>query len=106
MNAARCALALVLLLPAGAWATRNLEPLEQFHLGDLQCLHVELEEGEPRAVVRDPDGKLTTVHMRDHMGRNYGEISGLERYAIRLEEVVPDGSGGWTINTVFVNCRE
>lgn len=74
---------------------RNKEFLEQFPLDGLKMKGTMTIGGEEYALIRDPNGKVHRVTRGDHMGQNYGEILRITPYEITLNEIVPDGMGGW-----------
>ncbi len=51
--------------------------------------------GEQFAVVQAPDGVVHRVQIGNHMGQNFGRIVTINDAEIILEEIVPDGLGGY-----------
>lgn len=74
---------------------RNKEFLERFPLDGLTMKGTLTIGGEKYALIRDPDGKVHRVTTGDHMGQNYGEVLRISPQEITLNEIVPDGMGGW-----------
>lgn len=74
---------------------RNREPLEEFPLDSLRMLGVISSAGRTYAMVKAPDGVVHRVTLKDHLGQNYGEITGITETEVSLLEWVPDGFGGW-----------
>lgn len=74
---------------------RNKEFLERFSLDGLTMKGTLTIGGEKYALIQDPDGKVHRVTTGDHMGQNYGEILRIAPNEITLNEIVPDGMGGW-----------
>jgi type IV pilus assembly protein PilP len=74
---------------------RNKEPLEEFPLDGLRMVGTITTGGKNYAMVKAPDGVIHRVTVKDHMGQNYGEITQISESEISLQELVPDGFGGW-----------
>lgn len=69
--------------------------LEQFPVGDLAMVGT-LERGSDFfALIRDREGGVHRVTVGDYMGLDHGEILAITEAAIELDEIVPDGVGGW-----------
>jgi type IV pilus assembly protein PilP len=75
--------------------SRPREPLEEFPLDALRMIGVIDFSGRRVAMVRAPDGVIHRVGGGNHMGQNYGEIRAIEEGQIELNELIPDGFGGW-----------
>jgi len=75
--------------------SRPREPLEEFPLDALRMIGVIDFSGRRVAMVRAPDGVIHRVGKGNHMGQNYGEIRTIEEGQIELNELIPDGFGGW-----------
>lgn len=74
---------------------RPSEPLEDFPLDSLRMLGIIDFASRRVALVRAPDGVIHRVARGDHMGQNYGQISDIAESQIDLNELIPDGFGGW-----------
>ncbi len=74
---------------------RPREPLEEFPLDALRMVGVIDFAARRIAMVRAPDGVIHRVSNGNHMGQNYGQISGIAESQIELNELIPDGFGGW-----------
>ena len=69
--------------------------LEQFPVADLAMVGT-LERGSNFfALIRDREGGVHRVTVGDYMGLDHGEILSISEAAIELDEIVPDGVGGW-----------
>jgi len=84
---------------------RPREPLEQFPLDALAMRGIITRQAVTFALVRDGSGVIHEVSLGDHMGRNYGEVVGISESSITLEEIVPDGQGGWKKQTTVVKSK-
>jgi len=84
---------------------RPREPLEQFPLDALAMRGIINRQETTFALVRDGSGVIHEVLLGDHMGRNYGEVVGISESSITLEEIVPDGQGGWKKQTTVVKAK-
>ncbi|SFF23603.1 type IV pilus assembly protein PilP [Fontimonas thermophila] len=75
---------------------RNKEPLEEFPLDALRMTGTIRTKSGVFALVLAPDGIVHRVTVKNYMGQNYGQIVSISESEIRLQELVPDGFGGWT----------
>lgn len=74
---------------------RNREPLEEFPLDGLRMSGTIQTPAGLFALVKAPDGVVHRVTVRNYMGQNYGQIVAITSSEIKLQELVPDGFGGW-----------
>jgi len=84
---------------------RPKEPLEQFPLDALAMRGIIDRQDTTYALIRDGNGVIHEVVLGDHMGRNYGEVIGIGETSVTLEEIVPDGQGGWKKQTTVVKTQ-
>lgn len=76
--------------------TRIKEPLEQFELSELIYKgSVVSEAGELYGLIQQPDGKVLSVKVGNHMGKNDGRIAEITPLQINLIEIVPDSRVGF-----------
>lgn len=75
--------------------SRTREPLEQHPLDSMKMVGTLQQNGVRWALVRDGEGTLHRVREGNYIGQNYGEIVAITDTAIKIEEKVPDGFGGW-----------
>jgi type IV pilus assembly protein PilP len=75
---------------------RNREYLEQFPLDGLKMVGTLTVNGTLFGLVKDSDNILHRVSIGNHMGQNYGKIVSITDSDIKLQEIVPDGQGGWS----------
>ena len=74
---------------------RNREHLEQYPLDGLKMMGTLTINGTLFGLVQDSDRNLNRVTVGNHMGQNYGKIISITDNEIKLQEIVPDGQGGW-----------
>ena len=74
---------------------RNKEYLEQFPLDTLTMVGTLEREGLTFGLVRTQDGMVHRVTSGNYIGQNDGEITGISAAEIQLQELVPDGIGGF-----------
>ncbi len=74
---------------------RNREPLEEFPLDALRMMGTISTPLGVFALIKAPDGVIHRVTVKNYMGQNYGQIVAIAGTEIRLQELVPDGFGGW-----------
>ena len=71
------------------------EPLEQFPLDSLKMVGTIGTGASMEALLKDTDGVVHRVHVRNYLGQNNGKITAIAENHIDLVELVPNGSGGW-----------
>ncbi len=74
---------------------RNREPLEEFPLDALKMVGVIDYNKTLYAMVRAPDGVIHRVTIGNYMGQNFGKITKISESEVSLDEIVPDGFGGF-----------
>lgn len=74
---------------------RNREPLEEFPLDALKMVGVIDYNKTQYAMVKAPDGVIHRVTVGNYMGQNFGKITKISESEVDLDEIVPDGFGGF-----------
>ena len=74
---------------------RPKEPLEEFPLDSLRMVGTITMQKQAFALIKAPDSVVHRVVVGDHMGQNYGKITGISETEVVLMEIIPDGFGGW-----------
>ena len=74
---------------------RPKEPLEMFALDSLKMVGTIGTGSVMEGLVKDTDGVVHRVHLRNYLGQNNGKITAIAEDHIDLVELVPNGSGGW-----------
>lgn len=74
---------------------RVREELEAFPLDSLRMMGTLQQQGRLWALVKDPEGTIHRVETGNYLGQNYGEIVAIEDYQVVLNELIPNGKGGW-----------
>lgn len=84
---------------------RNREPLESFPLEGLRMRGTLEFRGQRYALIQAPDGIVHRVQTGNYMGQNYGRVVEIGAAEIVLEEIVPDGLGGYVKRDATVALR-
>ena len=84
---------------------RPKEPLEMFPLDALSMKGIIVRGGTTYALVRDPDDVIHEIQVGNYMGLNYGKVVSITSDKITLEELVPDGQGGWRKQSAIVQQK-
>lgn len=84
---------------------RPKEPLEMYPLDALAMKGILERNGKKYALVRDGDGVIHEIQVGNYMGMNYGKVVKITTDKITLEEIVPDGQGGWRNQTAIVQQK-
>lgn len=74
---------------------RNREPLEEFPLDGLRMVGTLRTQAGTYALIREPEGIVHRVTYGNYLGQNYGKITGISEAEVQLEEIIPDGFGGY-----------
>jgi type IV pilus assembly protein PilP len=90
----------VLALAGGAGAirpdlSRPKEPLEEFALDSLRMVGTITMQNRAFALIKAPDAVVHRVTVGDHLGQNFGKITGVSETEVVLMEIIQDGFGGW-----------
>jgi type IV pilus assembly protein PilP len=71
------------------------ERLEDYPLDSLKMVGT-LNAGKAmEGLVRDPDGTVNRVHLRNYLGQNNGKVTAIGANRIDLVELISNGNGGW-----------
>ena len=74
---------------------RNREELESYPLDGLRMMGT-LEKGDQFwAILRSPDSIIHRVQVGNYIGQNHGKIVEITEDKIALQEIIPNGRGGW-----------
>lgn len=74
---------------------RPKEPLEEFPLDALRMVGTITMQQRAFALIRAPDAVVHRVSVGDHLGQNFGKITGISETEVVLMEIIPDGLGGY-----------
>lgn len=74
---------------------RPKEPLEEFPLDSLRMVGTITMQQRAFALIKAPDSVVHRVSVGDHLGQNYGKITGISETEVVLMEIIPDGLGGY-----------
>ncbi len=74
---------------------RNREPLEEFPLDALKMVGTINYDKVYYAMIKAPDGVIHRVTVGNYMGQNFGKITQISDAEVSLDEIVPDGFGGF-----------
>ena len=85
---------------------RNREALEEFPLDGLRMVGTLSTDQATFALVRAPDGIVHRVSLGNYMGQNYGKITSITEAEVTLEEIIPDGFGGYMKRSASIALSE
>ncbi|MGH8225066.1 MAG: pilus assembly protein PilP [Gammaproteobacteria bacterium] len=74
---------------------RQKQYLEQFPLDSLKFVGEITIGGAAYALIQDPQGIVHRVSAGDYLGQNNGRITAVLSNALKLTEIVPNGTGGY-----------
>ena len=85
---------------------RNKEYLEQFPLDTLSMVGTLDREGLKYGLLKTKDGMVHRVSSGNYIGQNDGRILAIGSAEIRLEELVPDGIGGFYTRSAEIGISD
>jgi type IV pilus assembly protein PilP len=85
---------------------RRREPLESFPLESLTMVGTLEKDRSIYALIRTPEKDVYQVRAGNHMGQDFGVITGITETEIRLRELVQDGAGDWTERTSSLQLQQ
>lgn len=74
---------------------RAREPLESEPLDSLRMVGTLQNADSSFALVRMSDSTIHRVRPGNYLGQNYGKIMNVTETDIQVNEIIPDGLGGW-----------
>lgn len=61
-------------------------PMERFELSQFRLMAIMIVKGNPRAMVKAPDGKSYTVQVDDYIGMNGGKVKNIETKVLAVDD--------------------
>ena len=80
--------------------------LEQFPLDTLQMVGSLEQNGRRWALIKAQDGTLYRTTRGRYMGQDNGKIINVTETQVVLQEIVPDGLGGWVKREAVISVSE
>jgi type IV pilus assembly protein PilP len=80
--------------------------LEQFPLDTLKMVGSLEQNGHRWALIKAQDGTLYRTKKGRYMGQDNGKIMNITETKIVLQEIVPDGLGGWVKREAVITVSE
>jgi type IV pilus assembly protein PilP len=84
---------------------RRKEPLENFPLDSMAMVGSVSKNGRQHALLR-VDKLLYQVAVGDHIGQNFGLVTGITETEVRLRELVQDAGGEWIERPMTLQLQE
>lgn len=84
---------------------RPREPLEAYALESIRMVGTVRKDSAMHGIVQ-VDKSIYQVRVGNHMGQNFGVITGISDGEITLKELVQDGTGDWSERTSSVVLQE
>jgi type IV pilus assembly protein PilP len=85
---------------------RRREPLEAFPLESLTMVGTLEKDRSMFALIRTPEKDVYQVRAGNHLGQDFGIITGITETEIKLRELVQDGAGDWTERTSSLQLQQ
>jgi len=80
--------------------------LEQFPLDTLKMVGSLEQNGQRWALIKAQDGTLYRTKRGRYMGQDNGKIVNITESKVVLQEIVPDGLGGWVKREAVITVSE
>lgn len=80
--------------------------LEQFPLDTLKMVGSLEQSGQRWALIKAQDGTLYRTKAGRYMGQDNGKIINITETKVVLQEIVPDGLGGWVKREAVITVSE
>lgn len=74
---------------------RTPEFLENFPLDTLRMVGTMEQRGSLWALIQTPEKTIQRVSAGNYVGQNNGRVLDVSDAGVKLEEIIPDGFGGW-----------
>ena len=74
---------------------RTPEFLENFPLDTLRMVGTLEQSGTLWALIQTPEKTIQRISTGNYLGQNNGKVLKVSDAGIKLEEIIPDGFGGW-----------
>lgn len=87
-------------------SNRTPEFLESFPLDSLKMVGTLSQDGQLWALIKTPDKTIQRVSSGNYLGQNNGVIHNISDAGIDLEEIIPDGYGGWQEKESYIALSE
>ena len=69
--------------------------MENFPLDTLRMVGTLEQKGTLWALVQTPEKTIQRISAGNYLGQNNGKVLEVSDAGIKLEEIIPDGFGGW-----------
>jgi len=76
------------------------ELLEAFELDSLKMVGTLEIRDEHYGLVTDPNGLVHRVQLENYLGRHFGRVYDISEDRIKIQELIPNGAGGWQYREV------
>jgi type IV pilus assembly protein PilP len=84
---------------------RKKEALEEYALDELSMVGVISKNGKYWALIKDSSGIVHRVGLDNYLGQNYGRVVGINEVQLTVDELVPDGEGGWRERKGYIKMK-
>jgi type IV pilus assembly protein PilP len=85
--------------------SRRKEPLESFPLDTMAMVGSLTRGNQPVALLR-VGAMLYQVRVGEHLGQNFGKVTGITENELKLREIVQDATGDWTERETGMQLQE
>ena len=74
---------------------RTPEFLENFPLDTLRMVGTMEQRGSLWALIQTPEKTIQRISTGNYLGQNNGKVTEVSDAGLKIEEIIPDGFGGW-----------
>ncbi len=84
---------------------RRKEPLEAYPLDSMSMVGSVFKNNRQYALLK-VDNLLYQVKVGDHLGQNYGRVTGINETEVTIREIVQDAAGEWIERSTSLQLQE
>ena len=85
---------------------RTPEFLENFPLDTLRMVGTMEQRGSLWALIQTPERTIQRISAGNYVGQNNGKVLEVSDAGLKIEEIIPDGFGGWRKRDGSIALRE
>jgi len=84
---------------------RTKEPLEAIPLENISFIGLLKQDSKLKGMVKI-DGKVYQVNIGNHIGQNYGTVTGIKEDGLTVKELIKDGENKWTEKIITLPLQQ
>ncbi|GMR18590.1 MAG: pilus assembly protein PilP [Gammaproteobacteria bacterium] len=85
---------------------RRKEPLEEYPLDALKMVGTITRRNQSWVIIQAPDGTVHRAQVGNHLGQNFGEVTGINEEKVELVETIQNPLGDWIKRDASISIEE